>query len=333
MKKSLIATILILLNIFVFINEKSAKFFMSFAIPKIHIMRENKPAYISLLDRGKLSYTIFKELPEDKVEIILEEPIIEKTTVEEYIEPTYYEVTLDWSTMLKNLTTYKIDIDKLLKEELKFKLSKNNIETIIYHTHTTESYTQSKDYRYEASGVYRTLNNNANMIKIGEEIKKNLQKYGVAVYHDKTIYDYPDYNSSYSLAGKGISNTMKKYKNVKIVLDVHRDAISVNTEQYKPIVKIGDKNVAQFLLVIGTNQGGLKHPNWKENLKLALKIKKLADEKYPGLCRNVILRKERFNQQVSNGAMIVEMGATGNTIEEVSETAKYFSQLLVEVTS
>ena len=149
--------------------------------------------------------------------------------------------------------------------------------------------------------------------------------------HDKTIYDYPDYNSSYSKAGKAIVQTLEKYKKTKIVLDLHRDAISINTDQYKPIVQIGDKKVAQFLIVIGTNQGGLKHAEWKENLKLALKIKKLADEKYPGWCRNVILRKERFNQHVTNGAMIVEMGATGNTVEEVLETTKYFSELLVEV--
>ena len=62
-----------------------------------------------------------------------------------------------------------------------------------------------------------------------------------------------------------------------------------------------------------------------------MEIKKLADEKYPGLCRYVILRKERFNQQVANGAMIVEMGATGNTVEEVLETTKYFAEILSEV--
>ena len=84
-------------------------------------------------------------------------------------------------------------------------------------------------------------------------------------------------------------------------------------------------------MVIGTNQGGLSHSEWKENLKLALKIKALADEKYPGLCRYIILRKERFNQHVTPGAMIVEMGATGNTVPEVIRTSKYVAELLSEV--
>lgn len=333
MKKILIITISVLLSVFSFINETSVKFFVSLAIPRISIINKKHSGYLALLDRGNLSQTIFVEEIETREEGAENAAGVneEREEFEEYTEPNYYEVTLDWSTMLKNLTTYKVDVDELLKEDLKFNISKNGIEAIIYHTHTTESYTPSKDYMYEASGVYRTLNDKANMIKIGEQVKKDLQKYGIGVYHDTTIYDYPDYNSSYSKAGKGIVQLAKKYKNAKIILDIHRDAISINTEQYKPVIKIGDKNVAQFLLVVGTNQGGLSHPNWKENLKLALKIKKLADEKYPGLCRYVILRKERFNQQVTNGAMIVEMGATGNTVEEVLETSKYFSELLEEV--
>lgn len=333
MKKIFFSTIFILMNIFIFIDEIKPEIFISAIIPAFSIANNKLPKYITLLDRGKISHEIFKELPEDKVEVIVEEANeVQEEIFYEVLEPiSTYEVTLDWSTMLKNLTTYKVDVEKLLKEELKFSLNKKDIETVIYHTHTTESYTQSNDYRYQASGVYRTLDINANMIRIGEEMKKNLQKNGIGVYHDKTIYDYPDYNSSYSKAGKGILETLKKYKNTKIVLDLHRDAISVNTDQYKPVVQIEDKKVAQFLLVVGTNQGGLKHSEWRENLKLALKIKKLADEKYPGLCRYVILRKERFNQQVTNGAMIVEMGATGNTVEEVLQTSKYVSELIAEV--
>ena len=333
MKKIFCIAIFILMNLFIFLDDISPSIFISSIIPVFAITHNKLPSHIAVLDRGKMSYEIFKELPEDKVEVVIEEPneIEQEIFYEPVEENNTYEITLDWSTMLKNLTTYKVDVEKLLKEELKISLNKKDIETVIYHTHTTETYTQSNDYRYEASGVYRTLNTNANMIRIGEEMKKNLQKNGIGVYHDKTIYDYPDYNSSYSKAGKGILETLKKYKNAKIVLDLHRDAISVNTDQYKPVVQIGDKKVAQFLLVVGTNQGGLNHPNWRENLKLALKIKKLADEKYPGLCRYVILRKERFNQQVTNGAMIVEMGATGNTVEEVLETSKYVSELIAEV--
>lgn len=332
MKKIFLFTITILLSIFNFVNQFSAKFFISFTVPRINVSTKNNSKYVTLLSKGNLSNDIFKRIIkiEENISEDFEEKVINVEN-DDFVEPSYYEVTLDWTNMLKNLTTYKIDVDKLLSEKLKFKFEGNDIETVIYHTHTTESYTKSKNYMYEANGVYRTLDTNANMIRIGEEMKKNLQQNGFAVFHDKTIYDYPDYNSSYSNAGKGIEQTLKKYKNAKIVLDLHRDAISVNTEQYKPVVQIDGKKVAQFLIVIGTNQGGLKHSEWRENLKLALKIKQLSDEKYPGLCRNVILRKERFNQHVTNGAMIVEMGATGNTVEEVLETTKYFSEILVEV--
>lgn len=333
MKKIFLISVFIMMNIFIFIDKISPSFFISSVIPIFSLGDNKLPSYVTLLDRGKLNHDIFKELPEDVIETVVEIRDEETQGMEDELISTSnsYEVTLDWSNMLKNLTTYRVDINELLSEELNFKLTGNDVEAIVYHTHTTESYTESNDYRYEPSGVYRTLNSNSNMLRIGEETKKYLQQNGIGVYHDKTVYDYPDYNSSYSKAGKGILETLKKYKNAKIVLDLHRDAIGVNTDQYKPVIKIGEKKVAQFLIVVGTNQGGLKHQNWRENLKLALKIKKLADEKYPGLCRNVILRKERFNQQVTEGAIIVEMGATGNTVEEVLETSKYFSELLVEV--
>ena len=251
MKKILLFTICILFSVFTFINETTVKFFISFAIPKISFVDKKMPSHLALLDRGNLSRDIFKKVnavenSQYDINEKIEDSIPENT---EYSEPNYYEVTLDWSTMLKNLTSFKVNVEELLAEELKFKLKKEDIETVIYHTHTTEAYTQSKEYMYEESGVYRTLTDKANMIKIGEQIKKDLQKYGVGVYHDTTIYDYPDYNSSYTKAGKGIIQTLDKYKKTKIVLDVHRDAISINTEQYKPIVKIDNKNVAQFFFV------------------------------------------------------------------------------------
>jgi len=102
-------------------------------------------------------------------------------------------------------------------------------------------------------------------------------------------------------------------------------------ELYRPIINIGGKDVAQILLVVGSNEGGLSHSNWRENLKFALKIQQIANTKYPGLIRYVILRKERFNQHVAPGAIIVEMGATGNTMEEVLLSADLFTEVLTEI--
>ncbi|MBQ7668907.1 MAG: stage II sporulation protein P [Clostridia bacterium] len=330
MKKYLIITILFLLSIYTFLTPSISYEIINYALPIMKISKNKNIKFLSYMPI--LKNCIIKE--DEKEDIVTTEIIVDEE-VEEVIKEENVvnakEVTLDWQNILKNETKFNVDIDKLKNEKLNFKLNKKDIEVLIYHTHSTECYSKSKGYEYEASGVFRTLNKKVSVIRIGNEIKANLQKYGIGVYHDETLYDYPDYNKSYSNAGKSIPKLLDKYKNVKIVLDVHRDAIGVGTEQYKPVVKINGENVAQFMLVIGTNGGGLKHDAWKENLKLALKIKEKADEKYPGLCRYIILRKERFNQQVTNGAMIVEMGATGNTIPEVINASKYFAEILNDV--
>jgi len=291
-------------------------------------------SYVDIIKDKLMSEDVFIELPEDSVE--LEPQNIEEEKVVEEIQEVkdkydIKSVTLDWKNEFKNNTKYSIDVEALKREDLSFELKKKDTEILIYHTHTTESYTKSDGENYEESGEFRTLDKNYNVIKVGKRVKELIEKRGIDVYHEEEIYDYPSYNLSYSKAGKAILELVKKYSSAKVVLDIHRDALGSQTEIYRPIVNINGEDVAQILLVVGTNQGGLKHSDWRENLKFALKLQEAANKKYPGLCRYVSLRKERFNQQVSNGALIVEMGATGNTMDEVLRATKLFSEVLLEV--
>ncbi len=319
-------------------SEKMRNFFVMHTIPVMKIVDESSTGIITFTHLNIIRYklmseNIFIELPEDKVEVVedIEKNEVVEIKEEEIDTPQVKSVTLDWKNELRNETKYKIDVDKLKNEDLKFGLKKKNTEVIIYHTHTTETYSKDKDFDYEASGEFRTLDKNANVVRVGEKIKECLEKNNVGVYHDTEYYDYPSYNLSYSKAGKAILNLLKKYSNAKVVLDIHRDALGTGDQIYRPVVNINGEDTAQILLVVGTNQGGLNHPNWRENLKFALKLQQVANEKYPGFCRYVSLRKERFNQQVSNGAIIVEMGATGNTMEEVLRAGELFSEILLEV--
>lgn len=104
-----------------------------------------------------------------------------------------------------------------------------------------------------------------------------------------------------------------------------------NNSDYAPCVKIGEEQVAQIMFVIGTDGGGLEHPNWNKNLKLAIKIQEKANEMYPGLFKPIILRNSRYNQHVTDGASIIEIGATGNTLEQCMGSMKYFSDVLDKV--
>ena len=347
MKKSFMYIFLVIILISFFGNvivksEKIRKIFLMQSIPIIKIVNEESGgigniSYMNIIRYKLMSENIFIELPEDTVELVEEnvedEVIFEGEEKEDQIvnENQVKSVTLDWKNELRNETKYKVDIEKLKNEELKFSLKKKDTEIIIYHTHTTETYSKSENLEYEASGDFRTLDKNANVVRVGNYLKELLEKKEVKVYHDTEYYDYPSYNLSYSKAGKAILALTKKYKGANVVLDIHRDALGSQSEIYKPIVNINGEDVAQILLVVGTNQGGLKHPNWRENLKFALKLQQVANQKYPGLCRYVNLRKDRFNQQVANGALIVEMGATGNTMDEVLRATELFSEILLEV--
>lgn len=291
-------------------------------------------SYMDIIKDKLMSENVFIELPEDLVE--LEPEKIDSENVVDEIEnnfsgPKIKSVTLDWKNEFKNNTRYSVDVEELKSEKLNFGLTRNGVDVLIYHTHTTETYTKAKGEEYEFSGDFRTLDKNHNVVNVGKRVKELLIKKGIGVYHNEEIYDYPSYNLSYSKAGKGISEITKKYSNADIVLDIHRDALGSGTQIYRPVINIAGEDVAQLLLVVGSNQGGLNHSKWRENLKFALKIQQIANQKYPGLIRYVILRKERFNQHVAPGALIVEMGATGNTMDEVLRSADLFVDVLAEV--
>ena len=230
------------------------------------------------------------------------------------------------SVKIKNDTDIKLTSD-ILKPDYEVKNCK---DILIYHTHTCESYTQTKKNSYKASGNFRTTDLNYSVARVGKELEKNLKKYKFNVTRNEEKHDYPAYSGSYERSLKTIQNMLKKNSKPEIVFDIHRDAIGSNSN-YAPTVEINGEKVAQLMFVIGTNDGGGKHPNWKNNLKFAIKVQEKANEKYPGLFRNINLRSATFNQKISNAASIIEVGATGNTLEEACNSMKYLAEILNEV--
>lgn len=218
---------------------------------------------------------------------------------------------------------------KLTKEMLTPNVDVNTENIVIYHTHTCESYTPTENYKYKASGNFRTLDINYSVARVGTELTKYMQHYGYNVIHDTTLYDYPSYSESYDRSLKAVAKILQENEETDVLFDIHRDAIGDST--YAPTVKIGDEEAAQLMFVIGSDGGGSEHDNWNENLKLAIKIQEKANELYPGLFKPIILRNSRYNQQLAKGASIIEVGATGNTMEQCLTSMKYLSKVLSEV--
>lgn len=218
---------------------------------------------------------------------------------------------------------------KLTKEMLTPNVEVNTKNIVIFHTHTCESYTPTENFKYKESGNFRTTDINYSVARVGTELTKYLEHYGYNVIHDTTLYDYPSYSASYDRSLKGVAKILEENENTDVVFDLHRDAIGDSS--YAPTVKIGDEEAAQMMFVIGSNGGGSEHDNWNENLKLAIKIQEKANELYPGLFKPIILRDSRYNQQLAKGASIIEVGATGNTMEQCLNSMKYLSKVLSEV--
>ena len=227
---------------------------------------------------------------------------------------------------VKNQTKYELT-EEMLKPD--FEVT-NKKDLIIFHTHTCESYTPDEKYNYEMTGTYRTTDLNYSVARVGDELEKQLNSYGYNVTHDKTYHDYPAYSGSYNRSLTTVQNILNSKKDTQMVIDLHRDAIGSNNN-YAPSVKIGEETVAQLMFVIGSNGGGLEHPNWQHNLKFAIKIQEKANEMYPGLFKPIILRDSRYNQQLASAATIIEVGATGNTMEQCLLSMKYLAKVISEV--
>ena len=179
------------------------------------------------------------------------------------------------------------------------------------------------------TGNYRTTDLNYSVARVGTELTNYLKNKSFNVEHSVTYHDYPAYSGSYDRSLQTVQNLLVG-KNTQIVIDLHRDAVG-SSNSYAPKVKINDQYAAQMMFVIGTDGGGLEHPNWKQNLKLAVKIQEKANEMYPGLFRPIIVRNSRYNQHVTTGASIIEVGATGNTMEQCILSMQCFANILEEI--
>ncbi len=261
---------------------------------------------------------------EEKIEVAqtdLATQVITNNPIKENYNTEYGKVKI------KNETEYE-----LTNEMLQPDITIENKNIVLFHTHSCESYTSSEAYPYTPTGNFRTTDLNYTVTRVGTELENQLKQYNYKVVHDTSYHDYPAYNGSYTRSLATVENILQTNPS-DIVIDVHRDAIGSRSD-YAPTVKIGENDVAaQIMFVVGTNNGGLWHPNWNQNLKFAIKIQEKAEEMYPGLFKPITLTKSRYNQHTAKYANIIEVGATGNTLEQCLTSMKYLAKVMEEVIS
>ena len=245
-------------------------------------------------------------------------------------DPSGY--TVCGKVYISNSTKYTLSNEELLKP-FGAELTGEAPQILILHSHGSEAYTPAADDGIVWSGECLTTDTRYNVVRMGDAMAEVFGQAGISVLHDRTLYDYPEYAGSYDRSLAAIDRYLKEYPSIRFVLDVHRDAIETSSgSQVKVISEIdGQGTASQLTLVVGSDGGGLSHPDWMENLRLAVAIQEQALTDYPTLMRPLLLRNSRYNQHATTGSLLVEVGTAGNAPEEAELAARLFAGEMVTV--
>lgn len=215
------------------------------------------------------------------------------------------------------------DLAALLTQPLEWELYGDAPTVLILHTHSTESYTK-KGENYVESSSWRTLSEEYNMLSIGAEVAEILNQAGISTIQDRELHDYPSYNGSYVDARKNLQAYLEEYPTIRLVLDLHRDASGGENGQLRTLAQVNGEDSAQLMVVLGTN-----YKTYEENLSLGLKLHAQLERQTPGIMRPLQLRAQRFNQELCPGALLIEVGAAGNSHKEAMIAARQLAKAII----
>jgi stage II sporulation protein P len=221
------------------------------------------------------------------------------------------------------------DIPAALKADLPFTFEDTDEpQVLILHTHTTEGYMTYDGGYYNSEDRNRTQDHSRNVCAVGEAVRLALAAEGITAIHDTAVHDSPVYSGAYSRSAKTAEGYLAKYPTIQVVLDLHRDAVMRgDTDIVKPTAVVDGQKAAQMMLITGVvSTEELPHPHWQENLTFSTHLQQALGRLSPHLMRPLNTVASRYNQHLSPGWVLVEVGSEGNTVEE----AVYAGQLLGE---
>ena len=235
----------------------------------------------------------------------------------DYLRQTFYQVD-NTTTIGKN----QLDVDKLMKPDLRIDQSVDGPQILIYHTHSQERYADSKD---EKTGV----------VGVGDYLTELLEEEGFQVMHHKGEYDVGDRDHAYSKAAPSIQKIINDNPSIQVVIDLHRDGVGENT---RLVTTQNGKKMAKIMFFNGlsrTTASGdipyLKNPYISDNLAFSFQMQLAAAEYYPDFTRRIYLKGYRFNMHFCPKSMLVEVGAQTNTFEEAKNAMEPLADLFAKV--
>ena len=220
-------------------------------------------------------------------------------------------------------------------QNLPFVVEKNSAlpQVLIMHTHATESYQTWPDPVFDPGYTARSKSTALNMCAVGEKMAQVLNAAGIRTLHDETLYDAPGYTDSYKRSRAGVQAYLERYPSIKVVLDVHRDAIEDSDgTRVKPVCEIDGESTAQVMVIAGCGNGSsIVLPNWRLNLRFAAEWEAAMESAYPGLTRPVLCGYRFYNQDLTTGSLLIEIGGHANTLDEALRAGEYAAKALAGV--
>ena len=236
---------------------------------------------------------------------------------------------------VRNGSDMSLDIAELLSRKPDIAITDTSEpQVLIMHTHTTECYLDYDAGFYNDTDPTRTLDETKNVVAVGEVIAAQLRAAGIGVVHDKTVHDSPQYSGAYDRSKETIQRNLEAYPTIQVVLDIHRDSIQRDAStKVKPTAEIDGKKAAQMMIVLGMmNTDAVPHPDRQENLSLAVRLQRELHTRYEGVVRPIsLVGNARYNQQLTHGSILVEMGSEANTLEEAMYSGQMLGRALVKV--
>ena len=234
---------------------------------------------------------------------------------------------------VKNNTKQSVDIAAALARtpKIAFDAATADVQVLITHTHTTECYLGYDAGFFNPDDKSRTDDANANMIAVGERVAQQLRQAGIGVIHDTEIHDQP-YSTAYTHSRKAVERYLKNYPSISVVLDIHRDAIyQSDGKRVKPTAVINEKKAAQMMIIVGMkNTKSVPNAHTAENLSFGARLQQTMHAQYTGVMRPMVLADARYNQQLCNGMILVEVGSDVNTLEEACYSGELLGKGLAE---
>ncbi|MGN0579150.1 MAG: stage II sporulation protein P, partial [Ruminiclostridium sp.] len=214
---------------------------------------------------------------------------------------------------------------------IQIELNSSQPQVLIMHTHTTESYEPYEKDWFDSEYTSRSADPENGVVAVGQAIANELVAAGIGVIHDGTIHD-DIYTGAYARSLATTEEILREYPSIKVVLDIHRDAVEYEDgSRISAVTEIEGRKAAQVMIISAADEGTYGVPDFLENLHFACQLQQSMESSYPTLTRPVLFQYCQYNQQVSTGALLIEVGSHGNSIDQAVYSGELIGKSLARL--